>query len=89
MNESSRLSGSGIPKPTAAVKGTAKPTNSVAPMIVKPENDEKPTTNGIEEITDKKEEIEKPKPKPVRDFTNNWKKFLFHDLSIFFFLGIW
>ena len=34
MNESSRLSGSGIPKPTAAVKGTAKPTNSVAPMLI-------------------------------------------------------
>ncbi len=41
MNES-RLSSSGIPKPTAAVKGTAKPTNSVAPMpVVKPNVEEK------------------------------------------------
>lgn len=63
MNESSRLSGSGIPKPTAAVKGTAKPTNSVAPMIVKQETEEKPIN--IEEISTKKDEIEKPKPKLV------------------------
>lgn len=42
MSESSRLSSSGIPKPTAAVKGMTKPTNSVAPMpIVKSEADEK------------------------------------------------
>ncbi|XP_065213728.1 protein sickie-like isoform X2 [Planococcus citri] len=62
MNESSRLSGSGIPKPTAAVKGTAKPTNSVAPMIVKHETEEKPINN-VEEINVKKNDVEKPHPK--------------------------
>lgn len=29
----SRLSGTGIPKPVATVKGMAKPTHSVAPMV--------------------------------------------------------
>lgn len=62
MNESCRLSSSGIPKPTAAVKGTAKPTNSVAPMpIVKLEVEEKPesTINGFPEKKVKQEITEK------------------------------
>lgn len=55
MNESCRLSGSGIPKPTAAVKGMAKPTNSVAPMlIVKPETEEKPAVS-INSLVEEKE----------------------------------
>lgn len=58
MNESSRLSSSGIPKPTAAVKGTAKPTNSVAPMpIMKPESDDKPAIN-VNDVNGKKEKPE-------------------------------
>lgn len=62
MNESCRLSSSGIPKPTAAVKGTAKPTNSVAPMpIMKPEIEEKPvsTINDLPEKKVKQEIAEK------------------------------
>lgn len=61
MNESSRLSSSGIPKPTAAVKGTAKPTNSVAPMIVKQENEERP----INDIREGKVKEEKTQIKNV------------------------
>lgn len=58
MNESSRLSGSGIPKPTAAVKGMTKPTNSVAPMpIVKPDIDGK-LMMSVENGFEKKEKID-------------------------------
>lgn len=32
QSQSVRLSGTGIPKPVATVKGTAKPTHCVAPM---------------------------------------------------------
>lgn len=32
QNQSIRLSGTGIPKPVATVKGMAKPTHCVAPM---------------------------------------------------------
>lgn len=32
QSQSVRLSGTGIPKPVATVKGMAKPTHSVAPM---------------------------------------------------------
>jgi len=32
QSQSIRLSGTGIPKPVATVKGMAKPTHSVAPM---------------------------------------------------------
>lgn len=32
QNQSVRLSGTGIPKPVATVKGMAKPTHCVAPM---------------------------------------------------------
>lgn len=54
MSESSRLSNSGIPKPTAAVKGMTKPTNSVAPMpIVKSEADEKIVVN-VNPLTEEK-----------------------------------
>jgi hypothetical protein len=33
QSQSVRLSGTGIPKPVATVKGMAKPTHTVAPML--------------------------------------------------------
>lgn len=61
MNDSSRLSCSGIPKPTAAVKGTAKPTNSVAPMPIvkqKSEIEEKPIASVDPMIEEKEKQKE-------------------------------
>ncbi|XP_046669946.1 protein sickie isoform X3 [Homalodisca vitripennis] len=71
--KSSPTGGSGIPKPMAAVKGTAKPTHSVAPMPQITADKENPEVNHVKQQSVGEEEENTETVKPMQPLLRGYK----------------
>lgn len=78
QSQSVRLSGTGIPKPVAAVKGMAKPTHCVAPMqqiiLESKKNDNSNDKNSVR-LLDTCSEIKKSENVSLNILNTNYKLF--------------